>query len=88
MAIFIYQKHPDHCLGGENYPHFRNQADKIAYARDFINLTQGIDLQITRSSFDTATVNLNVQNLTKKPHTIAGVATGVIPVKGDPNLEY
>lgn len=88
MAIFIYQKHPDHCLGGENYPHFRNQADKIAYARDFINLTQGIDLQISRSSFDTAVVNLNVQNLTKKPHTIAGIATGNIPVKGDPQLEY
>ena len=88
MAIFIYQKHPDHCLGGENYPHFRNQTDKIAYTRNFINLTQGIDLQITRSSFDTATVNLNVKNLAKKPHTIAGLATGAIPVKGDPQLEY
>ena len=88
MAIFIYQKHPDHCLGGENYPHFRNQTDKIAYTRNFINLTQGIDLQITRSTFDTATINLNVKNLAKKPHTIAGLATGEIPVKGDPNLEY
>lgn len=88
MAIFIYQKHPDHCLGGENYPHFRNQTDKIAYTRNFINLTQGIDLQITRSSFDTASVNLNVKNLVKKPHTIAGLATGAIPVKGNPQLEY
>lgn len=88
MAIFVYQKHPDHCLGGENYPHFRNQTDKIAYTRDFINLTQGIELQITRSSFDTASINLNVKNLAKKPHTIAGLATGEIPVTGNPRLEY
>ena len=88
MSIFVYQKHPDHCLGGENYPHFRNQADKIAYTRNLIDLLKPIDFQITRDSFDTATVNLNVAKLDKKPHTIAGIATGEIPIKGNPQLEY
>lgn len=86
MAIFIYKKHPAHNLGGENYPHFRNQADKLVYALEFIDITKGIDFEITRTSFDTAVVNLNITN--KKPQAISGIASGEIHTTGDLNLEF
>lgn len=88
MAIFVYQKHPDHNLGGENYPHFRNQTDKLNYTKTFIDLTKNIDFEITRTSFDTAVVNLNIIDTGKKPSEIVGIATGIIPITGDPQLKY
>ena len=86
MAIFIYKKHPAHNLGGENYPHFRNQADKLVYALEFIDITKGIDFEITRTSFDTAVVNLNIT--TQPPQTISGIASGEVHATGELNLEF
>ena len=75
MAIFIYQKHPLHNLGGENYPHFRHQTDKKNYLKKFIDFTKPIDFEITRISFDQAVVNLNFINKTHYPEQISGICS-------------
>lgn len=90
MAVFVYKKHPQHNLEGENYPNFRNQADKLAYSKVFIDITKGINVNISRLTFDTAVVILNKSDLPALYNfkNISGIATGDVPTTGEPNLEY
>lgn len=87
MAIFLYKKHPDHNLGGENYPHFRNQTDKLNYFKKFINVTQALDFEITRVSFDSAIVTIDQSELNapQKLINLSGIATGT---KTEDNKEF
>ena len=74
MAIWIYKKHPPHNLGGENYPHFQNKNQKLAWIKaNLIDFTKPIDFFISRISFDTAILNLNLSGITTK--NIAGIAS-------------
>lgn len=76
MAIWIYKKHPDHNLDGENYPHFRNTADKFNYIKkDLVDLKKEIKLHVTRLSFDTARLILSIKKFfnTGHPSQIAGI---------------
>ena len=78
MSVYIYKKHPDHNLGGENYPHFRNKADKWNYVKkELVNLQKPIKLHLTRVSFDTARLTLNVKKflINSHPTQISGVMT-------------
>ena len=63
--VYLYKKHPDHNLGGENYPNFRNTTDKNNYLTAFVSSTEyQSNVVLTRSSFDTASVTLKaVANL-------------------------
>ena len=79
MSICLYKKHPPHNLGGENYPHFISKYVKDAWV--VINLIgnppKWITLNITRVSFDTARLVLNVKKFlnTKYPNEIAGLVS-------------
>ena len=74
MAIWIYKKHPPHNLGGENYPHFENEAQKKTWVSlNIINDSQKINLNINRLSFDQASVNLNLKNLSIRADQISGL---------------
>ena len=74
MAIWIYKKHPPHNLGGENYPHFENEAQKKTWIFvNIINDSQKINLNISRISFDQAIVNLNLKNLSIRADQISGL---------------
>lgn len=78
MSVYIYKKHPDHNLGGENYPHFRNKADKWNYVKkELVDTQKPIKLHITRVSFDTARLTLNVKKflIGAHPTQIAGLMT-------------
>ena len=78
MSVYIYKKHPDHNLGGENYPHFRNKADKWNYVKkELVDIQKPIKLHITRVSFDTARLTLNVKKffIDVHPTQIAGFMT-------------
>lgn len=74
MAIWLYKKHPPHNLGGENYPHFENEAQKKTWISvNIINDSQKINLNINRLSFDQASVNLNLKNLSLRADQISGL---------------
>ena len=74
MAIWLYKKHPPHNLGGENYPHFQNEAQKKTWISvHLINDSQKINLNLTRISFDQAVVNLNLKNLSIRADQISGL---------------
>lgn len=90
MAVYFYKKHPDHNLGGENYPHFRNQVDKLAYVKTIIDVTKPINFDISRNSFDAAVININQTELPagQKLANLAGIASGTIPVTGNAQLEF
>ena len=78
MSVYIYKKHPDHNLGGENYPHFRNKTDKWNYVKkELVDTQKPIKLHLTRVSFDTARLTLNVKKflINLHPTQIAGLMT-------------
>ena len=75
MSIWIYKKHPPHNLGGENYPHFRNERDKYYWVTTtLIDLNQRIELNITRVSFDTARLMLSCKKYQVDAVKTAGIA--------------
>ena len=76
MSIWIYKKHPDHNLDGENYPHFRKESDKWNYIQKrLVDLQKKVNLHITRLSFDTARLILSIKKFfnTGNPTQIAGI---------------
>ena len=77
MYIYLYENHPDHNLDGENYPHFRNSTDKLIYIKKKLinNFAKPLKVSLTRISFDTARVSLNLtkNNITKHPSTLSGL---------------
>ena len=75
MSIWLYKKHPPHNLGGENYPHFRNESDKYYWVTtNLIDLSKKIELNITRVSFDTARLMLSCKKYQVDALKIAGIA--------------
>lgn len=78
MSLHFYKIHPEHNLGGENYPHFRDYNDKKQYVlKKLINKDKKLNLHISKISYDSArlTVNLSKYLINRPANTISGLVT-------------
>ena len=78
MSLHFYKIHPEHNLGGENYPHFRDYNDKKQYVlKKLIDKDKKLKLHISKISYDSArlTVNLSKYLIDRSANTISGLVT-------------